>query len=90
LSVQVEIPPFLQDLTKGVTAASVNGNTVGECMAAFFRQFPQIKEFLTERNGELKGYIGIYLNGKSAYPKELDKPVKDGDTIYVFNIITGG
>ena len=87
---QLEIPPFLQDLTKGVIAASVNGNTVGECMTAFFRQFPQIKEFLVDQNGRLKGYVEIYLNGKSAYPKELDQSVKDGDMIYIFNIITGG
>jgi len=78
------------DFTRGMTTATVNGNTVGECMTDFFRQFPQAKEFLTERNGELKGYIGIFLNGKSTYPKELDRSVKDGDTIYIFNVIEGG
>lgn len=34
--------------------------------------------------------INIYVNGESAYPEELAKPVKDGDELTIDLIIEGG
>ena len=36
------------------------------------------------------GKFGIYINGESAYPGELDKSVKDGDELSMVLIIAGG
>jgi molybdopterin converting factor small subunit len=90
MSVQIEITPFLQHLTDGVTVVSVNGNTIGDCLADLVRQFPRLKAALLDRDGELRKYIEILVNGKNAYPEELAQLVKDRDKIYILNVIAGG
>ena len=39
---------------------------------------------------QLLSYIDIYVNRESAYPEELNKPVKDGDELHIVIIIGGG
>ncbi len=90
MSVQVEIPLFLQHLTEGVIAANVNGNTVGDCLAALVKQFPRLKQALLDKDGELHEYIEIFVNGKTTYPKELAESIEDRDEICILSIIAGG
>jgi len=66
----------------------VNGSTVGECLKHLVEQFPKLKLF--NKDGKLLPYLGIYVNGESAYPKQLDKPVKDGDELSIILMVGGG
>ena len=90
MGVEINIPQFLQHLTNGVKVAEVSGRTVGECLIDLVRQFPQLKALLFTKNGKLLKYLDVYINGESAYPEELAKPVSDGDELYIIKIIVGG
>jgi molybdopterin converting factor small subunit len=90
VSAQVHIPSFLQDFTNGVAVVSVDGNTVGDCLANLVGRFPHLRQWLFTKNGKLHQYVEILLNGQSSYPEELAKSVKDGDEIHILNIIAGG
>jgi molybdopterin converting factor small subunit len=90
MGVQIDIPLFLQHFTNGVRVANVSGNTVGDCLFDLVRQFPQLRELLLDKDGRLHKYVEIFVNGKSTYPGELAKSVKDGDEIHILNIIAGG
>ena len=90
MSIQINIPLFLQHLTNGVTVAKVNGNTVGDCLNDFMEQFPRTKEGLFDKDGKLRAHLDVYLNGKSTFPEELSKEVNDGDEISFLYLITGG
>lgn len=90
MSVQIDIPLFLQHIVNDVKVVNVNGGTVGECLKDLVRQFPQLRELLFDKNGKLHKYIEIFVNGKSTYPEELAESVKDGNEIYILNVITGG
>jgi MoaD family protein len=68
----------------------VSGSTVGECLNHLVKQFPGTKKQLFTENGDLFQNIIISVNGKSAYPEQLDKPVKDGDELNIVFIIGGG
>ena len=85
-----EVPPFLQDLTNGVKVTKVSGNTVGECLDDFVKQFPSTKKLLFDKDGKLFGHIDIFVNGVSTFPEELVKPVNDGDTISMLYLVDGG
>ena len=87
---QIEIPPFLLQVTNGVKRAKVNGKTVGECLKDFVGQFPLAKKLLFNKDSILFGHIEIFLNGVSTFPEELEKPVNDGDTIYMLYLMAGG
>ncbi len=90
MNVQIEVPPFLRHLTGDMTVVSVNGTTVGECVGHFVERFPQTEKLLFDENGKLLGQIDIYVNGVSSFPEELARIVKNGDQIYILQLISGG
>ena len=90
VSVEINVPPFLEHLTDKVKNVSVDGNTVGECLDALVARFPDVKPRLFNKNGRLLKGLNIFVNGESAYPEELAKPVKDGDRLHITYLMVGG
>jgi len=88
--VRVKLPPILQELGCGAETCEVTGQTVGECLKSLEMQFPDIKDYLFDRQGRLLRIFGIYLDSDGIYPVELDTPVQDNDEIVILNFITGG
>jgi len=90
MSVKVNINPALYQYTNNQGMVEVNGDTVGQCLNHLVKQFPGIEKGLFDKKGKLLNYIDIYVNGKSAYPEELAKPVNDGDELHIVFTIAGG
>jgi molybdopterin converting factor small subunit len=68
----------------------VEGSTVGECIEDFLRQYSDMRQILLNKDGKLRHNYDIYINGKSAYPLEMSKPVNDGDKLNLIMLIQGG
>lgn len=68
----------------------VHGSTVGECLNHVVTRFPNIKKQLFTSTGDLFDNVLITVNGESAYPEQLAKPVKDGDELKIVFMISGG
>lgn len=90
MSIEVNIPPFLQSLAGGIKKVNVEGGTVGECLEALGRKYPQLEEKLFTPEGGLSKGLNIFINGQSAYPGEFEKPVHPGDKIHVTYVMLGG
>ena len=90
MSLRIDIASYLQPFVNDMQEVEVNGSTVGECLDDLAKQFPDIKKMLFAKDGNLRGYVGIYVNGEDPYPEELAKPVKDGDELRLLYIIGGG
>jgi molybdopterin converting factor small subunit len=90
MSVEINIPPALQALVGGVRQIDVDGGTVGECLDALSQKYPGLRPRLFSRNGKPAGGMSIFVNGESAYPDPLARPVRDGDKIHLANIVLGG
>jgi len=90
MSVEINIPPVLQALFDGVRQVDVSGSTVGECLKHLVERYPRLKPGLFNRQGKLPKGVSIFVNGESAYPGELTRPVHDGDKVYITNIVLGG
>jgi len=90
MGIKINIHPILRQYTNKQEIAEVNGSTVGECLDDLIRQFPSIEKGVFDKNGKLLSYVDIYVNRESAYPEELNKPVKDGDELHIAIIIGGG
>ena len=90
MSVRIAMHPFFAEHVKGKQEIEVEGKNVGECLAALIEQYPPIEKKLFEKKGKLRGYLEIYVNGKSTFPKELDHPVVDGDEIRIIVFGAGG
>jgi molybdopterin converting factor small subunit len=90
MGVNVIIHPNLLANLEEQLSVSVQGATVGDCLAAATAKVPQ---FLAEnylKDGELLGHVLVYVNRVDAYPNELARPVEDGDRIELIPIIGGG
>ena len=90
MSSKIKISAMLHQYTNGQSVAEVSGSTVGQCLDHLVKQFPGINEGLFDKNGKLHSYYDVYVNGKSAFPEELTKPVKDGDELHLVSVIGGG
>ena len=90
MSVKINIHPFLSQHTDGQDVVEVNGSTVGQCLEQLVGRFPELRQWLFEKNGKLNRLVEIYVNTESSYPEELAKPVKDGDELHIVIIISGG
>jgi len=80
----------MRPFTNKMEVVEVNGSTVGKCLNHLVEQFPGIKGQLFSKNGTLFENIIISINGESAYPEQLVKPVKEGDELNILLIIGGG
>jgi len=80
----------MKSFTDNMRVVEVKGSTVGECLNHLFKQFPGMKKQLFSRGDNLFEYIIISVNGESAYPEQLTKPVKDGDELNILLLIGGG
>jgi molybdopterin converting factor small subunit len=90
MSARIAMHPFFAEHVKGKAAIEVMGKDVGECLAALIKQYPPIEKKLFEKKGKLRGYLEIYVNGKSTFPKELVHPIVDGDEIRIIVFGAGG
>ncbi len=90
MSIELQISSVFARYANNQTIMTVNGSTVGECLEDLFRQFPDLKKIFLDKEGKLLRAYDIYINGASAYPKEMTKPVKDGDKLHIIPVIYGG
>jgi molybdopterin synthase sulfur carrier subunit len=93
VSVKVRVHPYLQPFTGNRELVESTGRDVAECLDNLEAQFPGIKEQMGKtqrRKFELFSYIEIYVNGESAYPGELTKPLNDGDEVSLVVMMIGG
>jgi len=90
MSAEIELASIFGRYTDKQLNIRVEGKTVGECLKDLFRQYPKLEGLLMTKDGKLQRTYDIYINGESAYPREMTKPVKDGDKLNIAFIIYGG
>jgi molybdopterin converting factor small subunit len=91
MSIKVNIfyPHLLNIVTKG-EPLTVSGGTIGECLQDLIRQFPPARGLLFDEQDQLIRNIFVFINEESRYPPGLDTLVKEGDTLLIASLVTGG
>lgn len=93
---KVRVPEFLLDPTSPRSAASklkiieVKGRTVADCIDQLEIQFPGIKQQLCDEQGQLQALYAILMNSESLNPRELTRPVEDGELLTILPLLGGG
>jgi len=90
MSVKINLHPILSNLVSSNDVVEVNGRTVGQCLDQLVTRFPELKEWIFNKDGHINSIIDVYVNMESSYPEELAKPVQDGDELHIIIVITGG
>ena len=90
-TVEVRIPIALQNLVGEASTLQVKGETVAQVLDNLDAQFPGFKTRLIDQRGKLSGSILAFLNDEDIRSlKELDTPLKDGDVLNIYVILSGG
>ncbi len=90
MTIEISLHKTHRRYTDGKEIIKVEGKTVGECLRDLVKQYPPLEKEVFVKNGKLNSIIEVYLNGASAFPNELAKPVKDGDRINLVYMLSGG
>jgi molybdopterin converting factor small subunit len=90
MSVEIEISSIFSRYAGNQTRIKAEGKTVGECLSDLARQYPEFGAMVLEKSGNLSPSFDIFINGESAYPDTMARPVKDGDKLNIVLLVHGG
>ncbi len=90
MSARIAMHPFFAEHVRGKQAIEIEGKDVGECLTALVGRYPPVEKKLFEKKDKLRGYLDIYVNGKSTFPNTLTHPISDGDEIRIIVFCAGG
>jgi molybdopterin synthase sulfur carrier subunit len=67
------------------------GGTVREVLERVFEEYPRVRSYVLNEQGELRKHMAIFLNGAMIRDKAgLSDPVEPGTEIYVMQALSGG
>ena len=89
MTIKISLHTTHRRYTDGKEIIEVEGTTVGECLKDLVKKYPPLDKEIFKK-GRLNSLIEIYIDGASAYPNEMAKPVKEGDEIDLVYMISGG
>ena len=89
MTIKISLHTTHRQYTEGKEIIEVEGATVGECLKDLVKKYPPLDKEIFKK-GQLNSLIEIYIDGASAYPNEMARPVKDGDKIYLVYMLSGG
>jgi molybdopterin converting factor small subunit len=92
VSIKIHLHKTHRRYTGERETVEVEGRTVGECLQALVRRFPELRAAVFDGNGtqRLHNNIEVYLNLESTYPDELATPTHPGDEIHIAVMLAGG
>jgi molybdopterin synthase sulfur carrier subunit len=87
---QIEVPRRYRAPTGGLATLSVEGATVRACIEAADASHPGFGELVLDKEGALRGFVSLFVNGEKLERSGLDTPVGADDTISVLAAAAGG
>ena len=85
---QIYLPPSLQPLVDNIRQIGISGQSVGECLETAVQQYPSLTNAIFNKKHRVQKGLSLYLNGETV--SDLNRLVKDGDKLYIINILVGG
>jgi molybdopterin synthase sulfur carrier subunit len=93
VTVTVRLPTQLRDATggSGEVVVPVDGGTVVSVMEALFAEHRELRERLTDEDGELRRFVNLYVDGEDIrFAEGLETTVADGGEVQVLPAVAGG
>jgi len=90
VSATIRLAPLLRKSAGGRETVEVNASTALESLADLERQFPDVRRWAYDNQGDLRPEVIFFINGERAFPEELTRPLRDGDEVYLMLAIAGG
>ncbi len=91
MSVRIEIPAPMRELTNGQIEVPVEGKIVQEALDHLIKLFPALKTKLFDDRNLLRQHINIFVNDEDIrYLDEMNTAVAPGTLIALIPAVAGG
>ncbi|MEY2452831.1 MAG: sulfur-carrier protein [Acidimicrobiaceae bacterium] len=91
MAVKVRVPTTLRTLTGGKSEVEVDGETVGEIIAALESVHPGFTERLLDEDGKLRRFVNVFVADDDVrFLEGLDTKVPEGETVSIVPAVAGG
>jgi molybdopterin converting factor small subunit len=90
MNIVINLPAYLRSYADDEESVTVKGKTIRECLDNLIKKYPRLNKMLFDEEGQLHNYVSIFAANEIVYADQLDKTIKDGDTIHILYIIGGG
>jgi hypothetical protein len=87
---KVEVPPRYRGPTGGVGLIEVEADSVRSCIEAVEAKHPGFGELILDRDGNLRRFVRLFVNGEALERDAVDAPVAADDQIQVLAAAAGG
>jgi len=82
--------PDLKKLVGQTESLRLSGTTVGEALADLVHRFPDAEKLLFNTRGEFLRLVHVFVNHEGMRKAEMDRPLKDSDTLIIAVLASGG
>lgn len=87
----VRIPTPLRQLTDGEGHVTVEGETVGEVIAALDELYPGVAERVLDDDGAVKRFVNIFVRDEDIrFQDGLDTDVGEDEVVSIIPAVAGG
>jgi molybdopterin converting factor small subunit len=86
----IKLAPLLRKSTDGQEFVQVDASTTLECLGELGSQFPDVRRWLYDKQGDLRPEVIFFVNGERVFSESLGEPLQDSDEIYLMLAIAGG
>ncbi len=91
MAVTVKLPTQLRDAAGGQAEAAVDGGTVGEVLESLYVSHGELRDRLSDGEGDLRRFVNVYLRGEDIrFLDGLDTAVAEGDEVTILPAVAGG
>jgi molybdopterin converting factor small subunit len=88
--VEIRIPPVLRTETGGARTVEVDGQTVGEAIAALVAAHPPLEGRVRDGDG-VPAFLNVFVDGEDIRLLDgLDTPVRPGAKVLLLPAVAGG
>ena len=90
MGIRIKMTRLLVECTKSPSVVYASGSTVAECLNNLLEKHPEARQCFFDRRGGLIINISVNKQEFISHKDKLGLPVKEGDEIYLFNVLGGG
>ena len=88
--VTVEVPRRYRGPTNGLGLIEVEADSVRSCIEAVEARHPGFRELILDREGNVRRFVRLCVNGEALDRDSVDAPVADGDRVQLLAAVAGG
>jgi molybdopterin converting factor small subunit len=85
------IPTPLRKFTDNQASITLEGNTVGDAIQGLVQQYPDLKQHLLDKDGNLRQYVNVFVGDEDIRSLQREgTPVQQDSTVSIVPAIAGG